>query len=142
MTNRNLERYGQWSATVLPDAVDDYDGPLAGMASGLERAATELMLTVPCDSPFMPDDLAARMAAQLRASGGELAVASDGSRLHPVFLLLKRSLLQSMVAFLDAGGRKIDKWFEPLAVIEGIEPKSQHVGFRYRPGSFTGTAPE
>ena len=66
--NRNQERYGAYGYRVIADLVPDYAGPLAGLHSALASASHELVLTVPCDSPFMPDDLAARMDAALRSA--------------------------------------------------------------------------
>lgn len=109
--NRNLSEYRAWAQTVVTDRTDSFDGPLAGMASGLEATDTEYMLTCPCDSPLLTSDLAERMYLQSATEKAEVAVASDGQRLHPVFLLVHRSLLPSIVAYLDAGERKIDKWF-------------------------------
>ena len=109
--NRNLNEYQAWAETVVKDKTDRFDGPLAGMASGLEVTTTTYMLSCPCDSPLLASDLAERMYLQSVADDAEVAVASDGQRLHPVFLLIHRSLLSSIVAFLDAGERKIDKWF-------------------------------
>lgn len=109
--NRNLDLYAAEGHAVVPDIVDGYLGPLAGMASGLKAAKTEYVLCVPCDCPLLPQDLAQRMATALMTADAELAVASDGDRLHPVFTLLKRAALPSILAFLDEGERKIDKWF-------------------------------
>ena len=109
--NRNLNEYKRWSDTVIKDSIGEFDGPLAGVASGLEVADTALILTVPCDSPLIAEDLASRMHNQLVLDDAEIAVASDGNRLQPVFMLLQRSLLSSIVEFLQAGERKIDKWF-------------------------------
>lgn len=109
--NRNLNEYERWSDTVIKDSIGEFDGPLAGVASGLEAAETTLILTVPCDSPLIAEDLAGRMRSQLVLDNAEIAVASDGDRLQPVFMLLQRSLLPSIVGFLQAGERKIDKWF-------------------------------
>lgn len=109
--NRNQERYAALGFRVIADLVGGYQGPLAGMAAALQAAATPYVVTVPCDSPLIGLDLVARLARALCADDAELAVAHDGSRTHPVFLLLRRSLLPSLTAFLDAGERKIDLWF-------------------------------
>ena len=109
--NRNLDDYRYWSQTVIKDSVGEYDGPLAGMASGLEVARTKYILACPCDSPLLASDLAKRMYLQCMEKQAEVAVASDGERLHPVFLLIHRTLLPSVLSFLAAGERKIDKWF-------------------------------
>ncbi len=109
--NRNPERYATLGFRVVPDLLADYQGPLAGMASALQVATTPYVVTAPCDSPLMAADLVARLAQALVRDRADVAVAHDGSRTHPVFLLLKRSLQQSLHAFLTAGERKIDLWF-------------------------------
>ena len=113
--NRNLGAYESFGVPVWPDAVGDFAGPLAGFLAGLERCETPLLLTVPCDTPNFPDDLAARLAAALEADDAELAYAvtlEDGrEQPHPVFCLMKSALSESLVAFLHGGERKIDRWF-------------------------------
>jgi molybdenum cofactor guanylyltransferase len=109
--NRNQARYSALGFPVVPDLLGGYQGPLAGMASALQMASTPYVVTVPCDSPLIGDDLVTRLAEALTRDSADVAVAHDGERTHPVFLLLKRSLLPSLVAFLEAGERKIDLWF-------------------------------
>jgi len=60
--NRNLDTYRAFGAMVLTDEMADFPGPLAGLETGLRHCATPYLLTVPCDSPFLPPDLAARLA--------------------------------------------------------------------------------
>jgi molybdopterin-guanine dinucleotide biosynthesis protein A len=55
--NRNLERYGTFGYPVIGDMLGDYFGPLVGMATGMQAADTPLLMTVPCDSPFVPEGL-------------------------------------------------------------------------------------
>jgi molybdopterin-guanine dinucleotide biosynthesis protein A len=114
--NRNQQRYSGYGYRVIADLVPDYAGPLAGLHSALASASHELVLTVPCDSPFMPDDLAARMDAALRSAAADVAVAWTGTQPHPVFCLARRALLPHLAQFLDAGGRKIDAWYADLNV--------------------------
>lgn len=109
--NRNKARYGKYGYPVIGDTVGDYNGPLAGMASALEWTDRPYLLTVPCDSPFLPDDLGARLLDTLRARHAELAVAHDGDRLQPVFALLDVALLPSLQHYLARGERKIDRWY-------------------------------
>jgi molybdopterin-guanine dinucleotide biosynthesis protein A len=113
--NRNLGAYESFGVPVWPDVLADYAGPLAGFLTGLERCETEYLVTVPCDSPLFPADLVARLAEGMQADGAELAMAAareeDGQlRTQPVFCLLKRELLESLVRFTHGGGRKIDAW--------------------------------
>ncbi|MFC5499620.1 molybdenum cofactor guanylyltransferase MobA [Caenimonas terrae] len=113
--NRNLSAYEAFGAPVWPDVLADYAGPLAGFLTGLERCETEWLLTVPCDTPLFPHDLVARLAQAAQREGAEIAMAAareeDGQlRAQPVFCLLRRELLESLVRFTHEGGRKIDAW--------------------------------
>ena len=109
--NRNLEAYGAYGYPVVADEYGEFCGPLAGMASGMKAATTPLVLTVPCDAPFIPDDLAARLYAALIHEHADLSVVRWAGRLQPVFTMMRSSLLPSILAFLETGERKIDKWF-------------------------------
>ena len=109
--NRNAERYAALGFPVVPDQFTGFLGPLAGVASGMQSATTDYVVTAPCDSPLIGPDLVARLAAALRRDSADIAVAHDGERSHPVFLLLRRDLAADLVAYLESGGRKIDRWF-------------------------------
>lgn len=113
--NRNLSAYEAFGSPVWPDTLSDYAGPLAGFLTGLERCETPYLLTVPCDSPLFPLDLAQRLAQAFDDESTEIAMAAaredDGQlRTQPVFCLMRVQLLESLVAFTQAGGRKIDRW--------------------------------
>ena len=116
--NQNLERYRSFGHPVLPDAVGGFAGPLAGLERGLEAARHELLVTAPCDSPFLPADLVARLHARLVQEAADLAVARTGAQPHPVFCLCRRSLHANLRAYLAGGGRKIDAWYAGLRVAE------------------------
>jgi molybdopterin-guanine dinucleotide biosynthesis protein A len=113
--NRNLSAYEAFGAPVWPDTLSDYAGPLAGFMTGLERCETPYLLTVPCDTPLFPLNLAQRLAHAFEDDSTEIAMAAaledDGQlRTQPVFCLMRVELLESLVAFTQAGGRKIDRW--------------------------------
>ena len=115
IANRNLSAYESFGVQVWPDSTDNFAGPLAGFLTGLERCETDLLLTVPCDSPLFPLNLTQRLLDTLIAEDAEIAVAAakeeDGSvRAQPVFCLMRVSLLESLVKFMQLGGRKIDAW--------------------------------
>ena len=116
--NQNAEAYGALGCRVVGDAVGGFAGPLAGLQSGLTHARHELVATVPCDSPFLPRDLVARLRRALDTAGADLAVAKTGRQPHPVFCLCRRGLLPHLTAFLAGGGRKIDAWYAALQVAE------------------------
>lgn len=116
--NQNLAAYARFGHRVVSDEVGGFAGPLAGLHAGLTAASQPLAVTVPCDSPFLPRDLVARLRAALEAQGAELAVAKTGAQPHPVFALVRTTLRANLEAFLAAGGRKIDAWYAPLRVAE------------------------
>jgi molybdopterin-guanine dinucleotide biosynthesis protein A len=114
--NQNLERYAAFGHRVVRDRVGGFAGPLAGLHAGLEAVSQPLAVTVPCDSPFLPADLVARLNQHL--GGNDLAVAKTGAQPHPVFALVRRSVAGNLEAFLAGGGRKIDAWYASLNVVE------------------------
>jgi molybdopterin-guanine dinucleotide biosynthesis protein A len=116
--NRNAERYAAFGYPVVGDAIGGYAGPLAGLHAGLSAAATEFVVTSPCDSPFLADDLVARLAAAFDERPIDIAVARTFDQPHPVFALARRSLLPHLARFLESGGRKIDAWYASLPVAE------------------------
>ena len=117
--NRNLAAYESFGVPVWPDSLPDYAGPLAGFLTGLEHCETPWLLTVPCDTPRFPDDLAARLVQAAVRENADMAMAAapeadaDGRvqvRAQPVFCLLRVELMESLVRFTQGGGRKIDAW--------------------------------
>ncbi len=126
--NRSTDRYARYGHPVVADRLDGFQGPLAGMASALAAATTELVLVVPCDSPLVDPSLGPRLHAALAAREADVAVAHDGARMHPVFVLLRRSVLSGLEAFLARGERRIDRWF--------AEEKTEVVDFSDLPDMF------
>ena len=116
--NQNVERYRAFGHRVVPDAVGGFAGPLAGLHAGLIAADTPFAVTAPCDSPFLPADLVARLDAALARDRAQLAVAKTFVQAHPVFALVDRAVLPHLEEFLQRGGRKIDAWYATLAVTE------------------------
>ena len=86
--NQNPGEYARFGYRVVPDEQGGFAGPLAGLHAGMKAASHDLIVTVPCDSPFLPLDLVAR------------------------------SVLPHLEAFLASGGRKIDAWYATLIVVE------------------------
>ncbi|MDO9405795.1 MAG: molybdenum cofactor guanylyltransferase MobA [Polaromonas sp.] len=123
--NRNLPAYAAFGAPVFPDrsaslGAEDYAGPLAGMLTGLTHCKTSCLLTVPCDVPFFPLDLADRLVAAMVQSDAEVVMAAvmedeDGTlRPQPVFCLMRCHLLESLQIFIKNGGRKPGAWTAQL----------------------------
>ena len=116
--NANLETYARFGYRVIPDAIDGFAGPLAGLQRGMSEARHDRIATVPCDSPFLPHDLVSRLSSALEQHGADLAVAKTGAQPHPVFCLCRKRLLPGLTAFLGGGGRKIDAWYATLRAVE------------------------
>jgi molybdenum cofactor guanylyltransferase len=109
--NRNLDRYRAFGYPVIEDIMGDYFGPLVGMATGMQATGKPYLLTLPCDSPLVPAQLAAMLYHGLQTEQAELSVAHDGIRMQPVFALLDCKLLPGLLDYLNEGGRKIDTWY-------------------------------
>ncbi|PXW98170.1 molybdenum cofactor guanylyltransferase [Sphaerotilus hippei] len=99
---------------VWPDSLPDHPGPLAGLLTGLQRMDTDWLLTVPCDVPLLPADLASRLMQAARQAGADVAIATapdaQGWRRHPVFCLAHRRVLASLAEALERGERQVDRW--------------------------------
>jgi len=112
--NRNLSAYESMGVPVWPDSVEGYIGPLAGLLTGLEHAETGWLVTVPCDAPSFPLDLVERLAKAAVEQDADIAVAAareNGQLLaRPTFCLLRVELIESLVAYMHAGGREFDQW--------------------------------
>ncbi len=109
--NRNLERYRTFGYPVVEDIMGDYFGPLVGMATGMQASNTPYIMTVPCDSPFVPVELTDTLYHALADMQADISVAHDGRRMQPVFALLRCELLPDLLTYLEGGGRKIDTWY-------------------------------
>ena len=116
--NQNPSAWQAFGHPVFGDDIGGFAGPLAGLHAALVRARHPLVVTAPCDSPFLPADLVERLATALHAAGAQLAVAKTFDQPHPVFCLCRRDLAEQLGTFLAGGGRKIDRWYGSLKVVE------------------------
>lgn len=112
--NRNRVRYAALGHEVIPDLIPDFAGPLAGLHAAFAHARYDLIATVPCDSPWLPLDLVERLRSALERSDAQAAIACSGGRLHPVFLLCRKSLAGRLEAYLASGARKAEGWCATL----------------------------
>jgi molybdopterin-guanine dinucleotide biosynthesis protein A len=109
--NRNREAYAALGCPLIEDTLPGGLGPLAGLLSAMEQSDSEYVLSAPCDTPHLPTDLVARLFASLQRSGADVCTVDDGERLHPVILLVRRTLQEDLRAYLENGGRKVHDWF-------------------------------
>lgn len=122
--NRNLDAYAGLGHPVVADTLPDRPGPLAGILAGATAARTDWLLTVPCDIPFLPADLAGRMVQAAQASGVPVVRAADHERVHYAVMLLHRRLLADLAAALSHGERRVQAWQarHPLVEVAFAEP--------------------
>jgi molybdenum cofactor guanylyltransferase len=128
--NRNLGAYEALGAPVVPDSTQDFAGPLAGMLVGLEQCQTPWLVSVPCDTPDFPLDLVEQLSRaaheQQAAIAYPVTTEADGrEQSHPVFCLLESALMESLVVFMQGGGRKIDAWFAQHKAVGVRFPEAQ-----------------
>lgn len=117
--NRNLERYAATGHRVLPDTLPGFPGPLAGVLAAMRAVAAPWLLVVPCDTPHLPHDLAARLLAAAVAAGAQIAVAADDARTHHVCFVVRTALADDLEAALARGERAVHRWqaaHRPVAV--------------------------
>ena len=116
--NQNLEQYRGLGYPVVTDEIGGFAGPLAGLQAGMKAAHHAFVLMVPCDSPFLPADLAQRLFSALNADHADLAVAKTGGQPYPVFALARTALLPQLTAFLEGGRRTVYAWYDLIKVVE------------------------
>ncbi|MCX4188052.1 molybdenum cofactor guanylyltransferase MobA [Methylophaga sp. OBS4] len=116
--NRNIDQYQMFGYPVVSDSIEGFHGPLAGMLTAMENTDSDYILTAPCDSPSITPNLRQRMMETLLLSHSEVAVASDGDRMQPVFCLIPCRLKQDLKHFLQQGERKIDRWLAQYKLAE------------------------
>ena len=103
--NRNIGAYQQYGE-VITDDLADFQGPLAGIAKAMSVVGTPYLLILPCDSPLVNKAVINRLIQFMSDKDVDICVAGDGVRIHPTFALIKTSLKDNLLAFLDSGERK------------------------------------
>ncbi len=116
--NRNHDAYGALGHRVIADRIGGFAGPLSGLHAALAEAANEWVVTVPCDTPFLPQDLVARLSTPLQDEQVDLSVARTSERVHPVICLARKRLVPHLAQFLESGGRKVDAWQKSLRAVD------------------------
>jgi len=118
--NQNLDIYEGFGVPILPDAILGFAGPLAGLQTGLIHSTTPYLAMVPCDSPFLPNDLVQRLRTGLEEGAADLSVVITGDvlrhQVHPVFCLMKATVLPELTSFLQSGERKMQDWIASLNI--------------------------
>lgn len=139
--NRNLDAYAGFGVPVVADTLADHPGPLAGMLTGLAHCDAPWLLTVPCDTPRFPTDLAQRLAEAATQARAAIAIAAapetsgetvPALRFHPVACLLSVALREDLRQYLAGGGRRVMDWIarHPFATAAFVRPGDDPEAFR------------
>lgn len=126
--NRHLDEYQRFGVPICSDSISGYAGPLAGIHAALLHTDTPYLVSVPCDSPLLPNDLVSCLSVAMSkydagaADRADAAVVVTGNgeqrQRHPVFLLLKSDVRSSLEHYLNNGGRKVDDWLASLNCVD------------------------
>lgn len=132
--NRSIDAYSALGVPVVRDLEGDHQGPLMGMATGLSQASTDWVLFTPCDTPYLPINLADRLLSEAIASDVNIAVAHDGKRMQSVVVLLNRKMLPSLQIALKEGQRKVETWYEqhPFVTVDFSDTPSAFININCR----------
>ena len=114
--NGDPARFAAFGLPVVPDGIEGFPGPLAGVLAGLDWARETApdctwVASFAGDAPFLPRDLVARLLAATADAGAELACARSGGQEHPVVGLWPVRLADALRRALTGEGmRKVDRW--------------------------------
>lgn len=114
--NGDPARFDRFALPVLPDAVEGFAGPLAGVLTGMEWAQSAApdcawVATFPTDAPFLPRDLVMRLADAVEDDSADMACAVSAGRAHPVVGLWPVRLAADLRHAMEKEGiRKVDVW--------------------------------
>jgi molybdopterin-guanine dinucleotide biosynthesis protein A len=110
--NGDPQRFASTGLPIVPDSVQGFVGPLAGVLAGMDWAAANVpkapwIVTVATDAPFLPRDLVDR----LMEAKADLACAASRGQAHPVIGLWAVRLRDDLRrALTEEGIRKVDVW--------------------------------
>jgi molybdopterin-guanine dinucleotide biosynthesis protein A len=120
-SNSDPTLFGQFGLPVRADATPGRLGPLAGLLTGLlwaKEISAAHLLTVSCDTPFLPHDLVSRLNRDLAQSCADITVARDPEQIHPVIALWPVHLAAQLAADLESGIRSVQHWQSQFKVCE------------------------
>ncbi|MGR3701852.1 MAG: molybdenum cofactor guanylyltransferase MobA [Paracoccaceae bacterium] len=119
--NGDAARFARFGLPVVADQVADA-GPLAGVLAGMGWARAQgcdRLVTVAGDTPFLPADLVARLAA---GGGGAPVSVAATDRVHPVFALWDVARADDLRAALAAGTRRVMDFAAAQGAVEVVFP--------------------
>ncbi len=111
--NGDPSRFAAYHLPVIPDSIDGFAGPLAGVLAGLDWAAAQKathIVTAAADTPFFPHSLVTDLTLAAEIQGQPIALAKTDNGRHPTFGLWPVALRDDLRAALQSGVRKVVQW--------------------------------
>src|SRR5262245_32826211 len=125
--NGDISRFDGFGLPVIADRIGGLAGPLAGLHAALEWAKAldgggSHVLTVACDTPFLPHDLVERFVGALAVASRDCCVARSARGVHPVTGLWPVSMADGLGTELALDQRKASVWADRQKVVEVFFP--------------------
>lgn len=111
--NRNLPDYSRFGYPVLRDVYPGFPGPLAGVHAAALASPSDALLVLPCDAPFLPENLLASMLTELEKGANAVTVRCGGT-MQPHLCLLHRSVLPQLIERMARGEFGLAEWLSEL----------------------------
>ncbi|WP_290703254.1 molybdenum cofactor guanylyltransferase MobA [Amphritea sp.] len=108
--NRNLPEYAGLADQVVEDALEGFQGPLAGILAGLKVCQSAQVLVLPCDTPLLELSLIKRLLTSAKENPQGITVLSEGDKLHPLHAVVPLSLVGDLEKWLEGGQRAVQRW--------------------------------
>lgn len=132
--NRDSADYDDYTLPVIPDTVDGFAGPLAGVLAGMVWARDNVpdarwIASVAADTPFFPTDFVSRCVAGVGHMDDMIALAKSGDNFHPVFGLWPIALADDLADWLSSeANRKVLAWVDRHQLAEITFPGFELAG--------------
>ena len=117
--NANQHAYASRGCRVIADPLPEYAGPLAGLQAALRCARHAWVVCVPCDTPFLPENLIARLRVAITPTAEAVVAVADGQR-QPTIALYRKDVSPKLDAYLASGARKVGDWLMTLRITEVV----------------------
>ncbi len=116
--NRNIEAYREYSEFVVSDQDGTFKGPLAGLLAARTFCEQDWVFCCPCDMPHLSAKIVTSLINGFDATVHDITVCHDGLRRQNLLMLFKASCLDSIAAYLEQGGRRVDGWQNQWRTVE------------------------
>ena len=136
--NGDASRFAAFGLPVVPDTIDGFVGPLAGVLAGMRWSAANApdarwIVTAAGDAPLLPGDLVAQLMAAVASRPGSIALAQSHGELHPVIGLWPVALADDLEEQLRGGVRKVLHWTDRHGTVPVPFPPARVCGIDIDP---------